>query len=132
MTLDKILDFPPKKKPWWKRLFESSAPHNPPLKPNKYKLRLDDGTVMMDIAFDIRLLINSSVNIQKSLPIKDYRVDISKSQCIEVLEKYRKAKIIPCAEKGRSYVPLVKLHSCLLYTSPSPRDLSTSRMPSSA
>ena len=25
-----------------------------------------------------------------------------------------------------------KLHSCLLYTSPSPRDLSTSRMPSSA
>ena len=24
------------------------------------------------------------------------------------------------------------LHSCLLYTSPSPRDLSTSRMPSSA
>ena len=27
---------------------------------------------------------------------------------------------------------LTKLHSCLLYTSPSPRDLSTSRMPSSA
>ena len=25
-----------------------------------------------------------------------------------------------------------ELHSCLLYTSPSPRDLSTSRMPSSA
>ena len=27
---------------------------------------------------------------------------------------------------------LEKFHSCLLYTSPSPRDLSTSRMPSSA
>ena len=26
----------------------------------------------------------------------------------------------------------VLLHACLLYTSPSPRDLSTSRMPSSA
>ena len=26
----------------------------------------------------------------------------------------------------------VLLHTCLLYTSPSPRDLSTSRMPSSA
>ena len=25
-----------------------------------------------------------------------------------------------------------RIHSCLLYTSPSPRDLSTSRMPSSA
>ena len=29
-------------------------------------------------------------------------------------------------------LPFVKLYSCLLYTSPSPRDLSTSRMPSSA
>ena len=27
---------------------------------------------------------------------------------------------------------LVTVHTCLLYTSPSPRDLSTSRMPSSA
>ena len=37
--------------------------------------------------------------------------------------KLRKAQ--ESAEKGRPY-------SCLLYTSPSPRDLSTSRMPSSA
>ena len=29
-------------------------------------------------------------------------------------------------------VPLNELSTCLLYTSPSPRDLSTSRMPSSA
>ena len=28
--------------------------------------------------------------------------------------------------------PLITVESCLLYTSPSPRDLSTSRMPSSA
>ena len=31
-----------------------------------------------------------------------------------------------------SYQQLLKLNNCLLYTSPSPRDLSTSRMPSSA
>eukprot|EP00831_Metopus_contortus_P023613 TRINITY_DN20800_c0_g2_i1.p2 TRINITY_DN20800_c0_g2~~TRINITY_DN20800_c0_g2_i1.p2 ORF type:complete len:113 (-),score=31.52 TRINITY_DN20800_c0_g2_i1:97-435(-) len=31
-----------------------------------------------------------------------------------------------------SYMPLPQRNSCLLYTSPSPRDLSTSRMPSSA
>ena len=34
-----------------------------------------------------------------------------------------------CKELG---IKTVAVHSCLLYTSPSPRDLSTSRMPSSA
>ena len=33
---------------------------------------------------------------------------------------------------GRDDVPVAAMRSCLLYTSPSPRDLSTSRMPSSA
>ena len=33
---------------------------------------------------------------------------------------------------GLSAMQDVKLSSCLLYTSPSPRDLSTARMPSSA
>ena len=37
------------------------------------------------------------------------------------------------SEKGRLYIEGVKASkACLLYTSPSPRDLSTSRMPSSA
>ena len=35
-------------------------------------------------------------------------------------------------ELGRSLAPIPFSSSCLLYTSPSPRDLSTSRMPSSA
>ena len=35
-------------------------------------------------------------------------------------------------EKGISDVRILEAMSCLLYTSPSPRDLSTSRMPSSA
>ena len=33
---------------------------------------------------------------------------------------------------GRTLPDQVWIHDCLLYTSPSPRDLSTSRMPSSA
>ena len=37
---------------------------------------------------------------------------------------------VPSAWPARSYC--AHLHGCLLYTSPSPRDLSTSRMPSSA
>ena len=33
---------------------------------------------------------------------------------------------------NRSVNDIIRRHTCLLYTSPSPRDLSTSRMPSSA
>ena len=32
----------------------------------------------------------------------------------------------------KAYLPIALKNNCLLYTSPSPRDLSTSRMPSSA
>ena len=35
-------------------------------------------------------------------------------------------------EKQRNAIETAYLKTCLLYTSPSPRDLSTSRMPSSA
>ena len=45
--------------------------------------------------------------------LKDYRVTVDESQ------------------KGQLF-KLFDLNGCLLYTSPSPRDLSTSRMPSSA
>jgi len=38
--------------------------------------------------------------------------------------------VVVTAEK--KYIPIFKKRACLLYTSPSPRDLSTSRMPSSA
>ena len=41
----------------------------------------------------------------------------------------------PCVEKGedgKPTKPITLTKNCLLYTSPSPRDLSTSRMPSSA
>ena len=34
--------------------------------------------------------------------------------------------------KGEAAMEFLTIYSCLLYTSPSPRDLSTSRMPSSA
>ena len=43
--------------------------------------------------------------------------------------KADKSKIIKFKRKG---IHLIKSRICLLYTSPSPRDLSTSRMPSSA
>ena len=36
------------------------------------------------------------------------------------------------SEDGKASVTFIVSNNCLLYTSPSPRDLSTSRMPSSA
>ena len=39
---------------------------------------------------------------------------------------------IAAAEAGAAILHLYARNPCLLYTSPSPRDLSTSRMPSSA
>ena len=41
-------------------------------------------------------------------------------------------KVIRHSVNGNGTDVLIKLRDCLLYTSPSPRDLSTSRMPSSA
>ena len=40
--------------------------------------------------------------------------------------------LVPCQRNGPSCTDSAMLTFCLLYTSPSPRDLSTSRMPSSA
>ena len=39
---------------------------------------------------------------------------------------------IDCRKKIGGIMTIILLRDCLLYTSPSPRDLSTSRMPSSA
>ena len=68
------------------------------------------------------------------------------TSCIEQIEKHNpsinavvaidKNDVLKQAKKAENEVmsgsELGILHGCLLYTSPSPRDLSTSRMPSSA
>ena len=57
----------------------------------------------------------------------------SKENVLELLDKYGEdARIIA---GGQTLIPVLAMRvasPCLLYTSPSPRDLSTSRMPSSA
>ena len=56
----------------------------------------------------------------------------------EYMEKHSVSKIIGAPpgylgfESGGQLTEAVRKNPCLLYTSPSPRDLSTSRMPSSA
>ena len=51
--------------------------------------------------------------------------DISKPSISHHLDKLKQADLVTAVKKGQFI-------TCLLYTSPSPRDLSTSRMPSSA
>ena len=65
---------------------------------------------------------------------------------VTVLSRYAKGHVLPNIERARKlwealskiigleseFKRRLKFNSCLLYTSPSPRDLSTSRMPSSA
>ena len=46
--------------------------------------------------------------------------------------EYMSQDNIPVHDYEPSAADLIRLQDCLLYTSPSPRDLSTSRMPSSA
>ena len=57
-------------------------------------------------------------------------LDIETSET-DVKEKKLSNDVTEDREKDYEYTR-AELYSCLLYTSPSPRDLSTSRMPSSA
>ena len=69
----------------------------------------------------------SSANIQK------YEPDLSKDIWIGFDEGYSEPRVILFAQiDGDNLYIFDEIYDCLLYTSPSPRDLSTSRMPSSA
>ena len=54
------------------------------------------------------------------------------SEIENAINEDRALVIVPIAFVSDHSETLVELDICLLYTSPSPRDLSTSRMPSSA
>ena len=47
-------------------------------------------------------------------------------------KRQRKKSRLAMESDGMDFIGLTPCNPCLLYTSPSPRDLSTSRMPSSA
>ena len=70
----------------------------------------EDAPESGDNRSEYRLAASASVTLELESPIPDVEGD----------------------QSGRSLVSRTSDVSCLLYTSPSPRDLSTSRMPSSA
>ena len=86
------------------------------------------------IAFAFALmLINPSFSIAVESPVDVQQIFVGSETMDGDALKYPKGKAeirlqrVELAEGG-----IVPLHSCLLYTSPSPRDKTVSRMPSSA
>ena len=74
-----------------------------------------------EVINDLKKLINSDIASLEDLAnlIKEQKIDLEDQDLQNILVKLSKNKIAVD-------------NPCLLYTSPSPRDLSTSRMPSSA
>ena len=61
------------------------------------------------------------------------RLALPKGRMYDQVVSLLKGAGISVRQSERGYRPVISLPNyCLLYTSPSPRDLSTSRMPSSA
>ncbi|GAB5837883.1 hypothetical protein JMUB7531_28980 [Staphylococcus aureus] len=88
------------------------------------------------------LVTSETKNLTKASELLNYSQS-TVSTHIEKLERqldvklfYRKKYGMELTEEGLAYVKYAKVildsNSCLLYTSPSPRDMRRSRMPSSA
>ena len=71
-------------------------------------------------------------------PVDEVQLQIVISQLLQLEWIFEKSESLssetssPNQPKAMTMPPAEELETCLLYTSPSPRDLSTSRMPSSA
>ena len=74
----------------------------------------------------LRVTDSKAISILDEIRGEEYK------QLINCIISDRELKDLPPDHPARKYKEMGKRISCLLYTSPSPRDLSTSRMPSSA
>ena len=92
----------------------------------KINLNYKDGESIAEfISYERQAAIHDLIN-ENSFSINEDDIDGPYVIEIEISDN---VLIVKITNDNQSYS---KDHSCLLYTSPSPRDLSTSRMPSSA
>ena len=65
--------------------------------------------------------------------LSSYGVPIQRGMVVENIDQLQSISQEVKKNTGSEWLIVkAQIHACLLYTSPSPRDLSTSRMPSSA
>ena len=93
---------------------------------NIYWVKLKNNKINLEIS----RLENTKNTLYKFGPFLSYSKAISYKMIIEEVFKLIKCKKNNSRKSKCDIATL--LRTCLLYTSPSPRDLSTSRMPSSA
>ena len=77
------------------------------------------------------LVLRHLLEHKKAQSLKDIEEGLlhtDRSSIFRSLKTFEENKVVHSIEDGSGMVK----YACLLYTSPSPRDLSTSRMPSSA
>ena len=90
--------------------------------------------ILVSFVISLSFLLNSCGAIVKGTALKRFTVENK----VIPADFGKKDEVLLCVLKGRDsrdkYMKkhISKYYNCLLYTSPSPRDLSTSRMPSSA
>ena len=85
----------------------------------------------MALTFSEEQTINITKNL-RCLICQGQTIHESNSDFAESMKKYIKSELENGKTDEEIFSSLVEKYGCLLYTSPSPRDPKTSRMPSSA
>eukprot|EP00831_Metopus_contortus_P049628 TRINITY_DN4115_c0_g1_i5.p1 TRINITY_DN4115_c0_g1~~TRINITY_DN4115_c0_g1_i5.p1 ORF type:complete len:320 (+),score=55.63 TRINITY_DN4115_c0_g1_i5:205-1164(+) len=93
-------------------------------------IRSTDGAVAVKITGQPQIMVGRHFDETSQI------CSVISRDSIDALKMFYKEEVLPedvdLLAKLKSYFKITQSQTCLLYTSPSPRDLSTSRMPSSA
>ena len=114
---------------WWKNLFHSVADRIDEVeqKIDEVEQKIDDIEIPDGMPIVNSIAELDSLNLDKGRIVSV--VDGMRfSQCYQPTDE----ELSSLAYSGELYSKLTRVKSCLLYTSPSPRDSTSSRMPSSA
>ena len=81
---------------------------------------------------DVMLVLLVVFMVTAPLLVQGIKIDLPETTASVLEESELEELTLTINKKGQFFIEFESYKNCLLYTSPSPRDLSTSRMPSSA
>ena len=105
---------------------------------NGEKVTLNEEETILEVTLNEPLLPNATTSLdfrfEGQVPLQIRRSGRNSAEDISLSMSQWYPKMVEFDFEGWHTTPYIarEFHGCLLYTSPSPRDLSTSRMPSSA